>query len=209
MRSTLTYLALGAVLTMNTAFATVIYDAPNVTLTGVPNSLQSLTIALGSVPAAWNTLKFSVASFAQTGGTNDAVPGSWAVLGSSSSATFPLIARLNSGDPFPSAAAFGSGSMVFWGFGLGSGDGNFFAPLELGAPFDNYHGWVHIDIQGTSTATPTITILEWAYGDAGERLAMGQLPEPGTAAAMGLGLAIVLAISLQRRKFQHTRLRAE
>jgi hypothetical protein len=196
MRSTLTYLALGAVLTMSTAFATVIYDAPNVTLTGVPNSLQSLTIALGSVPAAWNTLKFSVASFAQTGGTNDAVPGSWAVLGSSSSATFPLIARLNSGDPFPSAAAFGSGSMVFWGFGLGS-------------PFDNYHGWVHIDIQGTSTATPTITILEWAYGDAGERLAMGQLPEPGTAAAMGLGLAIVLAISLQRRKFQHTRLRAE
>jgi hypothetical protein len=181
----------------NAAPAAIISSGPqNITLTGIPDTTQSLVVPLGPIPADWNQLKISIASSAQTGGSNDSVPGSWAVLGASPFA-FPLIDRLNFGDPFPAGAVFGSGSLILWGYGHGGGDGEFYAPLQLGEPY-SHRGWVHMSIAATGTQAPTITILGWAYGDAGEQLAMGEVPEPALAPGV-LSALIALACWKRRR----------
>ena len=161
---------------------------------------QSVMIPLAGVSAGWDTLQLGISASGIGGGTNDIYAGAEVAL-ASATGSFPVITRLNYGDPYPSSPVFGSGSEVLWGFGFGLGDGDFYTASEFGTFGGGpaLLGWVHLSVENSSSIAK-ITVIDWAYSDvAGETVAMGQIPEPATL----LMVASALAIGFLLRFVQH------
>jgi len=179
------------------AFANTIYSGlRNISLHGAPDTIVDFDLDLADDPGSWDTIRLDIATIGMGGGANTVFDGAEVAL-ASSSGSFPVITRLNNGDPFPSDPMFGSGSLILWGFGHGAADGDFFAAMEFGtfggSPM--YFGWIHLSVSNSFTSSPIITVIDWAYSDQpGQTITMGQstptpVPEPSTMLLFGTGLA--------------------
>jgi Bacterial Ig-like domain (group 3) len=162
------------------AFGSITYSGPQtVSLQGVAGTNQAITINLAGDPGTWDTLNIGIYLNGSGGGANNIFAGAEVAL-ASSSASFPVITRFQYGDPFPSNPIFGSGSEILWGFGTGPADGDFFAAVMF-STFGTgpaYSGWIHLKVSNSSTSSPTITLIDWAYSD--QPIAMGQGGKPTT-----------------------------
>jgi hypothetical protein len=174
------------------AFGNITYSGPqNISLQGVPDTTQVLTIHLAGDSGSWDALNLSVSTTLDAGGgggggANNIFAGAEVAM-TSSSGGFPLITRFNYGDPYPASPLFGSGSEILWGFGTGPADGDFFAAVVFGTfgTGPAYLGWVHLSVSNSATSSPTVTVIDWAYSD--QPIAMGQ-GAPSTA-RIHIGLA--------------------
>ena len=158
------------------AFGNITYSGlQTVSLQGAPGTNQALTINLAGDPGTWDSLNLGIylPTDGSGGGANNIFASADVALASSSGG-FPLITRFKYGDPFPSNPVFGSGSEILWGFGTGPADGDFFAALMF-STFGTgpaYLGWIHLKVSNSSTSSPTIAVIDWAYSD--QPIAMGQ-----------------------------------
>jgi len=166
-------------MTVTPVFGDIVYSGvQNMPLQGVAGTNQFWNIFLAGDPAAWDTLNLEIAQLASGGGANNIFPGAQVAL-ASTLATFPVVTRFNSGDPFPSSPVFGSGSEILWGFGTAQTDGDFFAAMKLGTfgGGPQFTGWIHLKVQNSSNSCAAITVVDWAYSDqVGQTIAMGQKP---------------------------------
>lgn len=160
------------------AFGNITYSGlRNISLQGVDGTSQTLTLNLAGDTASWDT--FNLGIYLPGGAANNVFAGAEVAL-ASTAGTFPLITRLNYGDPYPVSPLFGSGSETLWGFGTGPADGDFYA-ATLFSTFGTgpaYAGWIHLKVSNSATASPAITVVDWAYSD--RPIAMGQLEKSTT-----------------------------
>ena len=180
------------------AFAGMIYSGiQNLALQGTSNPFvaQSLTIAIaGDSAGSWDQLKLSVFPEGPggSGGSNDVAPGSWVELSSyvgadPSNPSYPYVQKLAFGDPIPTNGFQWSGSILLWLYDTArvepSGiidagdfkDGTGYAAMMLSG---GYYGWIHLGVSGYQSATPTLTVIDWAYSDvAGETFSIGDSSE--------------------------------
>jgi hypothetical protein len=175
----------------------------NITLRGVPNATQILTIDLAKDPGTWDTLQLEIADDPMPGsiGITTIHPGAEVAL-ASAPGDFPFVTRLGDGDPYPSGAILGSGSKFLW-VGTSAPDGDFFAATQFGTfgTGQAYSGWIHFIVQNTSTSSASMTVIDWAYSDViGETIAMGQIPVPEPSS-----LALLLSSLLSGMVFPFTR----
>ena len=112
--------------------------------------------------------------------------------------SFPYIERYAYG--VTPTSRFGSGTMFLWNYhhSTPATDKGFFrntsgyAYLLLG-DFDGpkYYGWVHLNVSDynlTSGNGPTITLIDWAFDQTpGNKLFMGEIPEPASLSLTALG----------------------
>jgi len=174
----------------------------NILLQGVPNSVQTLTLDLASDAGTWDNLQLEISEIGLGGGTNTIYPGAEVAL-ASTPGSFPLVTRFTLGDPFPSTPLFGSGGETLWGFGTGPADGSFYSATRFGnfGGGPKYLGWVHLNVQNSSTDHAAITVIDWAYSDVvGQTVAIGETPEPSTFALTGSVLLIGLLFGTVRRR---------
>ncbi len=186
--------------TAATVYGNVIYSGPqDILLQGVPDTFQRITIHLAGDAGTWDLLDLGIAGTSLGGGTNTIYSGAEVALAANSG----LIMRLNLGDPFPAGPVFGSGGEILWGFGTGPRDGDFFAAALFGTfgTGPAFSGWVHLNVQGSSTNTASLRVVDWAYSDrVGETIAMGQVPEPSTFSFLALSFVAGALFRIVKRR---------
>lgn len=203
----------------NPALANTVYSGTqNLVLQGTASATQSLTIAIaGDAVGSWDQLKLSVFPEGPdgSGGAYDAVLGSWVTLAAfpgadPSNPLYPYVQNLEFGDPIPTTGFNWSGSPLFWLYDTGRvsppgiidagefKDGTGYAAMVL---VGGYYGWIHLSVSGYQSATPTLTVIDWAYSNvAGESLSIGQgdptpAPEPGGGGVLTVSILGLLVIS--------------
>jgi len=201
------------VVSLNSVFPAIIYSGPqNLSLEGILNTSQALFIDLAGDPAGtWDNLKLSIASSSFGSiGSNDVIPSAEVAL-ASSFISFPLVQKLDFGDPYPSNPIFGSGSKVLWQFNPGASldIGEFknvtgYAAVQFGTfGSPQYLGWMQLSVENYSSLgdpLPKLTVIDWAYSNViGERISIGQIPEPSTFSLFFLGLLIFVIYNLSMR----------
>ncbi len=75
-----------------------------------------------------------------------------------------------------------------------------FARLRLDLGGTNYYGWAELSVDLTNPSAGVV-VHQWAYSDiAGDNLATGAIPEPGTLWSLAAGAAGLIAWRASRRK---------
>jgi hypothetical protein len=103
-----------------------------------------------------------------------------------------------SGLAFLTAAQVASGATM--AFNTGYGNDQFLAPGVgyIGVKFNtNQYGWIRVNMNGAPLNS--FTVVDYAYGDPGEAVNAGVVPEPSSLAALALG-AVGLASWRKSRK---------
>jgi len=201
------------VVSLNSVFPAIIYSGPqNLSLEGILNTSQALFIDLaGDTAGTWDNLKLSIASgsFGSVG-SNDVIPSAEVAL-ASTFISFPLVQKLDFGDPYPSNPIFGSGSKILWQFNPGASldigefkDVTGYAAVQFGTfGGPQYLGWLQLSVENYSSLgdpLSKLTVIDWAYSDViGERIAIGQIAEPSTFSLFFLGLFIFVIYNLSMR----------
>jgi len=193
----------------------IIYSGPqNLSVQGVLNATQILSIDLAGDIGSSDNLQLSITSVSLGSvGANDVVPGAEVALLSAPS-DFPLVERLDFGDPFPSSFIVGSGSKILWqssppgGLDIGEfKDVTGYAAMVFGTfgGGPQYSGWIHLSVEGYSLLMDPLaklTVIDWAYSDVvGERISMGQIielpvPVPSTFSLYVSGFVALLIYSV-------------
>jgi hypothetical protein len=193
---TVAFLFLVAMVSVMPLSADILYSGPeNIVLQAAPNATLAAAVQLAGIPASWDTLSFVIGVGA---GGITVFPGAEVDLASTAN-IFPQISRFNFGDSYPSNPLFGSGGLILFGSGF-AGDGDFYSATEFGTfgGGPNYSGWIHLNIQGSTSLAPKLTIIDWAYSNiVGDRISMGAvsestIPEPST--LWSTVLVLVLAV---------------
>jgi hypothetical protein len=66
--------------------------------------------------------------------------------------------------------------------------------------FQPRYGWARVDMSGSPLNS--LTIVDYAYGDINEQVAVGQVPEPGSLGLLAAGGAALLAWRRRRKDAQ-------
>ena len=177
----------------------------NISLQGIPNTIKVFTVDLADDLGTWDRFQLSIADDSLPGsiGTNDIYSGAEVAL-ASLSGDFPFVSRFGYGDAYPSRPIFGSGSKLLWS-GSSAADGDFFAAMQFGTfgTGPEYSGWIHLNVENSSTPSAAITVIDWAYSDVvGETIAMGQVPEPSSFALLGSSLVSGMLFGAARRQWK-------
>jgi hypothetical protein len=169
----------------------------NIVLNGVAGSNQTLNIQLLGIASPSDTVQLIISDFPgdgdpyggvfeETPGISDVVP---------AFGTYPVADALHKGDPYPTKASGGSGSIILYGFDYPTLTGDFYYPLLSGT--SNLTGWIQLLFTNTGSPNESITVVDWAVTTDPAPLSMGEgqttvTPEPaswllmGSAAAAGL-----------------------
>jgi PEP-CTERM motif len=117
------------------------------------------------------------------------------VIDASYAATYPGNASDNQGMFYNDSN--NNGPIGDWS-GSAVTDGYVGIELTVGANTD--YGWLHF-IDNPTLANPTLTLVDWAYDNAGAGIAAGAMgvPEPSSVALFGLGIASLVFSARKRR----------
>jgi hypothetical protein len=120
---------------------------------------------------------------------------------------YALASRLVAGQAFSMATNFVNNGTVFGTGTLAGGSvyGQFrtAGPGYIGFRFNSgsgmQFGWAHVQMNGAGAAN-SFTLIDYAYGDVGDSIVAGEVPEPGSLGLLALGGIGLLAWRKRRRK---------
>jgi hypothetical protein len=200
----------------NTADATIHYVSVNESFNAAPGTTIKDTFFLGSSSNALFVLQNRVhanntghAEFVMAGAVSAMFAGS-----SNASATnyrYPF--RLGSGvtvnNQTPFIPNFSNSGLYFATLASHLGGGNFknggigFIGVRFDGGNGQQYGWIRLNMTATGNSSSPFgfTLIDYAWGDVGDTVVTGQVPEPGSLGLLALG-GVGLLVWRQRRQKQ-------
>jgi hypothetical protein len=200
-----------AVAGASTAEASIHYSGPINQVINAPNSQSSAVFHFNLAPgASFSPFFFRVNSVSGIAaiGVHGAVSGG--LNGFHNGAVYPYISKLGAGvnpatHPFvtPGTSAFfaGYGTLAFRGGYVNSqwlAAGVGFIGLRFNTGAGVQYGWIRLNMSGATDNH--YTLVDYAWGDVGDAIVTGQIPEPGSLALLAVGAVGLLAWRRQRAK---------